>query len=246
MLHGREAEIAEIERALAAARSGRSAVLTFVGDAGIGKTALLEYAAEHAEGFQVLRCSGVESEAELPFAALHLMLRPLLDRIDALPGPQAAALRGAFGMVEASASDRFLVGLATLTLLADAAGERPVLCLLDDAQWLDRETTEALLFASRRLYAEGVVVMGATRDRTAACLDIQPLGPFLLSGLDRGAAGSLLDERAAGLAVDVRDRVLAEAEGNPLALVELSAAARAQGDRPRVGPLGADTTASLL
>ncbi|HEX6445624.1 MAG TPA: AAA family ATPase [Streptosporangiales bacterium] len=242
MLHGRDAEIAGIERALAAARSGRSAVVTFVGEAGIGKTSLLEYAVEHADGFRVLRCDGVESEAELPFAALHQLLRPVLDRIDALPGPQAAALRGAFGLAEASTADRFLVGLATLTLLADAAGERPVLCVLDDAQWLDRESAEALLFASRRLFAEGVVVMGATRDRTAACLDIQPLGAVVLSGLEPDAAGALLDERAVDLAPDVRDRLLVEARGNPLALVELSAAVRADGDRPLVGPLGAATS----
>lgn len=239
MLHGRDAEIATIDRILEAARTGRSGVAVFVGDAGIGKTALLEHAAEHADGFQILRCSGVESEAELPFAALHLLLHPVLDRVDALPDPQAAALRGAFGMAEPSGSDRFLVGLATLTLLADAASERPVLCLLDDAQWMDRESAEALLFASRRLYAEGVVVVGATRDPTAACLDISPLSTMQLTGIDEEAARGLLDERHAELAGDVRDRVLDEAVGNPLALLELAAAVRDRGDAPPVGPLGA-------
>src|SRR4051794_28447684 len=138
MLLGRSAETAVIDRLLAAAREGRSGVLVVRGEAGIGKSALLEHAVEQADGFTVLRGVGVESESELGYAALHQVLRPVLDRIDQLPEPQAAALRGAFALSTETVDDRFRVSLAALTILAEAAEERPVLCLIDDAQWLDR------------------------------------------------------------------------------------------------------------
>ena len=164
MLHGRAAELADIHGLLADARGGRSSLLVVQGEAGSGKTALLEHVAADAKDFRVLRCTGVESEAELPFAALHLLLLDCLDRLDSLPGPQAAALRAAFGLEEAPGVDRFLAGLATLTLLSEVAADGPLLCLVDDAQWLDRASTDALLFAGRRLGAEGVVLLMSGRD----------------------------------------------------------------------------------
>ncbi len=164
MLHGRAAELADIHGLLADARSGRSSLLVVQGEAGSGKTALLEHIAADAKDFRVLRCTGVESEAELPFAALHLLLLDCLDRLDALPAPQAAALRAAFGLADAPGVDRFLAGLATLTLLSEVAADGPLLCLVDDAQWLDRASADALLFAGRRLGAEGVVLLISGRD----------------------------------------------------------------------------------
>ena len=164
MLHGRAAELDDIHELLAEARAGHSSMVVLQGEAGSGKTALLEHVATDAEDFRVLRCTGVESEAELPFAALHLLLLDCLDRLDSLPAPQAGALRAAFGLAEAPGVDRFLAGLATLTLLAEVAGEGPLLCLIDDAQWLDRASRDALVFAGRRLGAEGVLLMLAMRD----------------------------------------------------------------------------------
>jgi hypothetical protein len=155
VLHGRAAELGDIHDLLADARTGRSSMLVIAGEAGSGKTALLEHVAAEANDFRVLRCTGVESQAELPFAALHLLLVDCLDRLDLLPAPQASALRAAFGLAETPGVDRFLAGLATLTLLSEAGGDRPLLCLVDDAQWLDRASRDALLFAGRRLGAEG-------------------------------------------------------------------------------------------
>ena len=139
-------------------------MLVVQGEAGSGKSALLEHVATDAKDFRILRCTGVESEAELPFAALHLLLLDCLDRLDSLPAPQAAALRAAFGLEEAPGVDRFFAGLATLTLLSEVAGDGPLLCLVDDAQWVDRASLDALIFAGRRLGAEGVVLLLAMRD----------------------------------------------------------------------------------
>lgn len=225
MLQGRAAELAEIERLLAAAREGGSGALVLRGEPGVGKSALLEHAATAAEGFEVLRGAGVESESELPFAALHLILLPLLDRLDALPEPQAAAMRAAFGLAEGAGADRFMIGLATLTLLAESA---PLLCLVDDAQWLDRASAEALLFAARRLHAEGVVMLVSAREDQA----LQGLPELRVEGLDRAAALDLLAEHAPGLPPHVRERVVDESGGNPLALLELPASAAEQ-----MGPL---------
>src|ERR1700728_2585284 len=174
MLYGRGEQLAAIDRLLEGMRSGRAGSLVLVGEAGVGKTALLDAAEEKATGARVLRVTGVESEAELPFAGLHALLRPALDEIGALPGRQAAALRGAFGMAEAAVADRFGVGLGVLSLVAELAESRPVLLLVDDAQWLDRASADALAFAARRMHAERAAVMVAPRDETPgarrACL----------------------------------------------------------------------------
>ncbi|WP_433246329.1 LuxR C-terminal-related transcriptional regulator [Streptosporangium sp. CA-135522] len=220
MLHGRKKELAEIDRLLADARAGLSSALIMRAEPGWGKTALLGHAEQAADGFLIMRGVGVETETELPFAALQMLLRPALDRLGELPGPQAAALRGAFGLAPATGADRFLIGLATLTLLAELAEDRPVLCLIDDAQWLDGPSSEALLFAARRLHAEGIVMLfAAHEDFTAPTLPTMRLG-----GLDRAAATAMLAERAPDLPSHVRDRILAESEGNPLALTELPGA----------------------
>ncbi|GIH98328.1 helix-turn-helix transcriptional regulator [Planobispora takensis] len=230
MLRGRAGEQAEIDRLLAAARAGTSGVLVVRGQAGIGKSALLDYARERAEGFRVLRGTGVEPEAELPFAALHLLLRSGLDRIDALPPVQAAALRGALGLGAAAPENRFLVGLATLSMLAELAGDGSLLCLVDDAQWLDRASLDTLLFAARRLEAEGVALIFAAREGLPAA----GLPELHLRGLDRTAAARLLSP---DLSPDVRERIIGEAQGNPLALIELPAALTAGQRAGRLSPV---------
>ncbi|MGI5169644.1 ATP-binding protein [Spirillospora sp. CA-253888] len=216
MLRGREADRAAVAELVDGARAGRSGVLVVRGEAGIGKTALLDQAVREAEGTRVLRAAGVEAEAGLPFAALQMLLRPGLARLDALPAPQAAALRGALGLAERS-GDRFLVGLAVLTLLSELAAERPLVCAVDDAHWLDADSADALLFTARRIGAEGIAMLFAARDG----FDAPGLPELTLQGLDRRTALDLLEERAPGLAGPVRERVLAEAAGNPLALLEL-------------------------
>ena len=222
MLHGRSAETARIDEVLAAAQAGRSGALVVRGEAGVGKTALLDYAAGTAAGMRLLRGTGIESEAELPFAALQLLLRPGLGRLDVLPPPQARALRGAFGLAEAPGTDRFLIGLAALSLLSELAGSGALLCLIDDAHWLDRASADALLFAARRLEEEGVVLLIAVREEEG--FDAPGLAELPLGRLDRDASRALLAERAPGLPAVLADRVLAEAAGNPLALLELPAA----------------------
>ncbi|MET7463734.1 LuxR C-terminal-related transcriptional regulator [Nonomuraea sp. NPDC005501] len=217
MLFGREMEQAEIDGLLSAATSRHSGALHISGEPGIGKSALLEYAAEQAGPIRVLRVTGVESEAELPYAALHLLLRPMLDHIDRLSDQHAGALKGALGLAAGVPVDRFLIGLAALTLLDELAGTEPLLCLVDDAQWLDRASADTLLFVARRLQHEGVVLIFASRPGFAA-----PGVPELrLGDLDREAAARLLDRHAPTLPGHARDRVLAEAAGNPLALLEL-------------------------
>ena len=153
MLIGRSAETEAVDRLLDDARAGTSRVLVLRGEAGIGKSALLEHAAAGADGMLILHAIGIESESELAFAGLHQILRPVLDGIDSLPEPQAAALRSAFALSSEVIDDRFRVSLAVLGLLADAAEERPVVCLVDDAQWLDGASANALLFVARRLEA---------------------------------------------------------------------------------------------
>src|SRR5260370_13420829 len=177
MLCGRSERLAAIGQLLEGMRSGRAGALVLRGEAGIGKTALLEAAADKAAGARVLRVTGVESEAELPFAALHALLRPALDRMGALPGRQAAALRGAFGMTEETVADRFLVGLGLLSLIAELAEDRPVLVLADDAQWLDPASADALVFAARRLQAERAAVLVAAPDEPPGAGRPGPTGP---------------------------------------------------------------------
>ncbi|MGW5667068.1 helix-turn-helix transcriptional regulator [Micromonospora sp. NPDC003776] len=232
MLHGRAGEQAEIERLLADARAGRSGTLVIRGPAGIGKSALLDHAAERAAGMRVLRGVGVESEATLPFAALHLLLRADLDRIDTLPAAQATALNAALGLGDVAPESRFLVGLATLSLLAELAGDGALLCLIDDAHWLDQASIDALVFAARRLEAEGVVMIFTAR----AGFPAVGLPERRLGRLDRAAAAALLP---ADLPPQVRELLIEEADGNPLALVELPAALSAEQRAGRLSPVGA-------
>lgn len=201
------------------------------GEAGIGKSALLDYAASVATEpandetpFRVLRGRGVAAESELPYAGLHLLLGSAVHRVDTLPEPQALALRGALGLAPVSCGDRLLVSLAVLTLLAELVEERPLLCLVDDAHWLDRESADALLFAARRLRVEGVVVLLAVRDLDAPEFPTSGLEEVLLPALDTDAAAALLTETAGDLTRQARGWVLQEARGNPLALRELPGA----------------------
>jgi DNA-binding CsgD family transcriptional regulator len=220
---GRAEELARLDRLLADARAGGGGALVVRGEAGIGKSALLDRVAATATDMSVLRGVGIESEIEVPFAGLHLLFHPYLDRIEALPGPQAAALRTAFGLTGAGAGERFLVGAATLSLLSELAGDRPLVCIVDDAQWFDQASADALLFAARRLRREPVAMLFAVRDGagrfTAPSIEV-----LALSALDRASAGSLLDQRANVLAPPTRARIVAEAGGNPLAILEFAAA----------------------
>ncbi|HEX2373847.1 MAG TPA: AAA family ATPase [Actinomycetota bacterium] len=224
MLHGRPAECEALNRLLADARRSRSGVLVLRGEAGVGKSALLDHAARRAEGMAVLRAAGVESEAELPFAALHQLLRPVLELTGRLPGAQATALGEALGLGPDPPNgdqDRFLVSVAVLSLLSEAAEERPVLCLVDEAQWLDRSSAEALGFAARRLEAEGVVCLFAARDGDPREFPAPGLPELRLEGLDPEPAAALLAGAGVDLPAAVVDRLVERTGGNPLALLEL-------------------------
>ncbi|HET6748916.1 MAG TPA: AAA family ATPase, partial [Actinomycetes bacterium] len=222
MLYGRRAECDALERLLADARRSRSGVLVVRGEAGAGKSALLDHAAGQATGMRVLRAAGVESEAELPFAALQQLLRPVLGLAGRLPGPQAAALGGALGLSPPERDDdRFLVSVAVLSLLGEAAEERPLLCLVDEAQWLDRSSAEALAFAARRLEAEGVVCLFAARDGGPRDFPAPGLPELRLQGLDPEAAAALLAGTGLDLPAEVVERLVERTGGNPLALLEL-------------------------
>ena len=247
-LYGREHEQAAVDALLtAAARQRRSGALVLRGEPGIGKTALLDHAADVAagSGFRIVRATGVQYEAELPFAGLSLLLAPALDRLPGLPAPQRRSLERAFGLAETEAGvesaaeggpapgDRLLAGLAVLSLLAEFADEQPLLCLVDDAQWLDRESTEALLLAARRLQAEGVVLLLAARDGENAWA-APGLPELRLTALADRAAEALLAATTA-LTPPGRRRILAEAHGNPLALIELPNLPGGTGDDPSAG-----------
>ncbi|MET7335139.1 AAA family ATPase [Nonomuraea sp. NPDC005650] len=242
MLYGRATEQAQVDQLLEDARSGRSGVLVVRGQPGMGKSALLGHMTERAAGVRVLRGVGIESEAELPYAALQLLLRPELDRIDELPEAQAAALQGALGLGTATPENRFLVGLAVLSLLAEVAGEGALLCLVDDAQWFDRASIDALVFVARRLDAEGVALVFAGREEFRP----QGLPELWLDGVDRDAAVALLAERAGDLTPSVRERVLDEAEGNPLALMELPSALTAEQRAGQFSPFATIPVASRV
>src|SRR5690348_4265229 len=202
-LSGRRAERAVLDGLLDGARERRSGVLVVRGEAGIGKTALLEHAIASASDLRVLRAVGVESEMELAYASLHQLLVPMLDGLERLLGPQRDALAVAFGLRDGEAPDRFQVGLAVLSLLSEAAEERPVLCVIDDAQWLDRASALALAFVARRLLAEGVVMLFAAREPGS---EFAGLPELIVKGLEkadarellRAAARGPLDERVAG------------------------------------------------
>jgi DNA-binding CsgD family transcriptional regulator len=217
-LVGRDREREAIDRALQSARSGTSATLALVGEAGIGKTALLDEAADRAAGMRVLRARGIESEAQIPFAALLELLRPALPMLDAIPEPQAIALEGALALRRGPAQERFAVGAATLSLLAAYAEERPVAVLIDDAHWLDGSSAQALLFAFRRLVADPIAVLIAVREGDPSLLDGADLPTLRLAGLTSGEAATLLR----GLTPAAAERLHGATGGNPLALIELA------------------------
>jgi DNA-binding CsgD family transcriptional regulator/tetratricopeptide (TPR) repeat protein len=220
-LVGRELECAAIDRLLDASARGESSSLVLRGEAGIGKTALLARAAERATGNTVLRTAGVEAESDLAFAGLYGLLRPIMGKLGHLPKTQADALAGALGLAASLGSDRLLVSAATLSLLAAAAEEGPVLCLIDDAQFLDAASAEALVFGARRLAAEPVAMLFAVREGDVRTFSAPGLPELVLEGLGTELAGQLLRASAPAAADSVREWLLAEAEGNPLALLEL-------------------------
>lgn len=237
MLSGRDRELEALHALLTGARAGRGGALTLVGDAGIGKSALLASLGGETD-VRVLRATGFEAESGLAYAGLHLLLHPVLGRLEALPAPQREALQAAFGLgpAEASgASDRLLIGLAVLTLLSELAGggadtdggadatDAPVLCLVDDAHWLDKPSLEALIFAARRLGSERAAVVFAGRPGCAT-LERSGLSELDVRGLSPEASAELLEQRRGdGLSAAARSRILAQAQGNPLALLELPA-----------------------
>jgi DNA-binding CsgD family transcriptional regulator/tetratricopeptide (TPR) repeat protein len=222
----RRAEREVLDRLIEAVRAGESRALVLSGEAGVGKTALLEYLAGQASGCRLARVAGVQSEMELPFAALHQLCAPMLDKLQRLPVPQRDALEIAFGTSSGSAPDRFLVGLAVLSLLSEVAEEQPLLCLIDDEQWLDRASAQVLGFAARRLGAESVGLVIAAR---APSSDITGLPDLVVERLEETDARALLDAVLTGpLDSRVRDRIVAETQGNPLALLELPRGLTAQ------------------
>jgi DNA-binding CsgD family transcriptional regulator len=222
VLHGRERERERLAVLLDDARDSRGGALVVRGQPGVGKTALLADLIERAEGMQVLRTQGIESESPLPFAALQRLLRPVMQHVEALPARQATALRAAFGETDTAVGDRFLVFLATLSLLAETAEDSPVLCVVDDAHWLDEASTAAVLFVARRLGPERVALLFAARDGDLRRFEGGELPELVVGGIDAAAAARLLTDRAgAPVADDVRDRLMRQTGGNPLALVEL-------------------------
>jgi DNA-binding CsgD family transcriptional regulator/tetratricopeptide (TPR) repeat protein len=220
-LRGRRHECEVLDQLMTGARAGHSGVLVMRGEAGIGKSALLEFLAERAADGRIARAAGVESEMELAFAGLHQLCAPMLDHLDHLPRPQRDALSTAFGLSEGGAPDRFLVGLAALSLLADVAEERPLVCLVDDAQWLDQASAQTLTFVARRLLAEPIALVFAARTG-GQDQRFEGLPELLVRGLGDADARALL-EAALRSPLDeaVRDRIVAESHGNPLALLEL-------------------------
>lgn len=220
LLRGRRSECGRLDQLLAAARTGHSGVLVLRGEAGVGKTALLDYLVDSATDFRILRAGGAEFETDLTFAALHQLCAPLLDGLACLPDHQDGALATAFGLSGGDPPDRFLVGLASLGLLSDAAGQRPLLCVIDDVHWLDQASAQTLAFVARRLRAEPIALVFAMRE---------PNETQELTGLPELVVGSLSDSQARAIfdsvirgPIDerVRDRIVAETRGNPLALLE--------------------------
>src|SRR6516165_3330803 len=219
---GRTRERERIDAMLTRARDGQSTVLVIRGEPGIGKSALLRYAARQASGLRTAEVDGVQAEMELPFAGIHRLCAPLLDGLDVLAAPQQHALGVAMGIASGDAPDKFLVAVAVLNLLAATAEQRPLLCLVDDAQWLDAASMQALGFVARRLLAEPVAMVFALREPTGTrALDGLP--QLVVEGLDEPHARALLSRAVPGRLDDlVRDRIIAETGGNPLALMELS------------------------
>ena len=217
-LLGRRRECDRLDRLLEAVRGGHGGALVVGGEPGVGKTTLLEYAVGSATGLRVARAEGIESEMELPFAALHQLCGSMLDRLDRLPPPQRDALGVAFGLTSGETPDRFLVGLAVLTVFSEVAEEQPLLCVVDDSQWLDRASAQALAFVARRLLADSVGLVFGTRE---VGVELRGLPELLVGDLAPSDARALL-RSVLRVSVDerVRDRILAETHGNPLALLE--------------------------
>ena len=221
-LRGRSSECEALDRLVENVRAGQSQVLVLRGEVGAGKTALLEYLLERASGCCLARAAGVESEMELAFAALHQLCAPFLDRLERLPGPQRDALSTAFSLRDGATPDRFAVGLAVLSLLSEVAGERPLVCVVDDAHWLDRPSAQALAFVARHLAAKPAAVVFAVRE-SGDEQHLTGLAELVVRGLTDGDARALLESAVTGpLDERVRDRIVAETRGNPLALLEVA------------------------
>jgi len=222
-LIGRVNECAQVDELLASARCGLGGTLVIRGDAGIGKTALIEYAIRSGDDFLLIRLTGVEAEREIAFAALHRLLTPILHQIERLPPPQRDALNSALGLAEGPPADRFLLGLGVLSLAANAVrAVKRMLCVFDDAHWIDRETLDVLAFWGRRLHADGTAVLFAERDEPAMSSPLDGFPMLHLDGLNPTAARQLLSSVARpDLDADVADRLIADTRGNPLALLEL-------------------------
>ena len=219
VLQGRRSECIALDSVLEAVRAGESRALVLRGEAGVGKSALLEYVRERASGCQIARASGVQAEMELAFAGLHQLCAPLLERLERLPTPQQEALGTAFGLESGNAPDRFLVGLAVLGLLSETADAEPLVCLVDDAQWLDQASSQALAFVARRLSAESVALVFAAREHGD---ELAGLPELVVEGLAAADARELLTSVVPGpLDERVGDQIVAETAGNPLALLEL-------------------------
>jgi DNA-binding CsgD family transcriptional regulator len=218
-LRGRSSEVSALTGLAAAVRTGESRVLVLRGEPGAGKTVLLDYLAEQAQGCRVVRTAGIQSEMELAFAGLHQLLAPMLDRLEQVPVPQRGALCTAFGLSAGPPPDRFLVGLAVLSLLSETARDRPLVCVIDDEHWLDQASAQALGFAARRLAADPVGLVFAAR---VPGDELAGLPELVVEGLPEDDARALLDSALTGpLDTRVRDQIVAEARGNPLALLEL-------------------------
>ena len=218
-LTDRYRECGVLDRLVDGVRAGDGRALVVRGEPGVGKTVLLDYLASRASGCRVVRAVGVQSEMELAFAGLHQLCAPMLDHAESLPAPQRAALRTAFGLSAGPVPDRFLVGLAVLGLLSEAAGERPLICVVDDEQWLDHASAQALGFAARRLAADPVGLVFAAR---VPGEDLAGLPELVVEGLAESDAATLLESVLAGpLDARVRERIIADTHGNPLALLEL-------------------------
>ncbi len=223
-LHGREHERASLEGLLDQVRGGSSGILVLRGEAGIGKTALLQHLVEAARGFTVTRCTGVESEMELAFAGLHDLCSPLLGGLDSLPEPQRSAMSSALGLTAGFSPDKFLVATGALGLLAAASESAPLLCIVEDAHWLDQASAQVLGFVGRRLLAEPVALVFAARPSIATPDHLVGLPELRVHGLDKRAANALLDSvSVTPVDASVRSRIIDETHGNPLALLELGA-----------------------
>lgn len=242
MLFGRSDDCAVLTRLLTATEGGTSAVVVVRGEAGVGKTALMDWLHHEAahRGHEVLRCAGVASESQLPFAGLHQVLRPAIRVMPALDRLHQEALGGALGLSQRQGVDPFLVGVAALSLLGELAEGTAVTCIVDDAQWLDPPTADVLRFVARRLDAEGVLLVFAVRDPDEATFETPGLPAHWLRGLDDRASSALLVDRAPTISVEVKDRLIQHHAGNPLAIIELApllSEAQLSGHEPLPDPL---------